>query len=69
MSKEFEEMSNKGKSIYFMSNPEWYHLKDSFAEEPGFPELTDKATPLAVESYNFAKTRYEESLRTGIIRD
>lgn len=69
MSKEFEEMSNKGKSIYFMSNPEWYHFKNPFADDPGFPELTDKAPPLAVESYNFAKAKYEESLRTGVCYD
>ena len=68
MSKEFEKMSYKGKCVYFKSDPTWYYYEADDAEEPGFPLLTEKAPPLAVESYNFAKAKYEENLRTGIIR-
>ena len=66
MSKEFEAMSYRGKSAYFMKNQEWYYYKDD-TDDCGFPLLTDKAPPLAVESYNFAKKKYEEHLKTGII--
>lgn len=69
MSKEFDEMSYKGKCVYFMSNRGWYYYDNPYAEDPGFPHLTDKAPPLAVESYNFAKAKYEENLRTGILRN
>ena len=69
MSAEFDKLSYREKCVYFMKNREWYYYEDDFAEDPGFPLLTDKAPPLAVESYNFAKAMYEESLRTGVFYD
>ena len=53
---------NAMKMVYYKSNPEWYYY-----DENDFPQLTDKAPPEAVESYNFWKERYEEQKRTGII--
>ena len=52
------------KMTYFQSNPEWVWYDDD-----DMPHLTDKATPEAIESYNYWKARYEESQRTGIIYD
>lgn len=53
---------------YFKSNPEWVRYEE---DEDGddIPYLTDKATPEAIESYNYWKARFEESQRTGIIYD
>ena len=42
------------KSMFFMSNPDWYYYLDEDDDEQ-FPLLTDKAPPEAVESYNYAK--------------
>lgn len=56
------------KSIYFMENPEWYYYDETDPDNP-YPLLTDKATPEAIESYNYWKAKYEKSLETGIIYD
>ena len=52
------------KSVFFMTNPEWV-----WYDEDEMPHLTDKAPPEAVESYNYWKAKYEQSLKDGIIRD
>ncbi len=67
MSKEFDKLSGRGKVVYFKSNPEWYYYENDDDEK--FPILTEKAPPLAVESYNYAKAKYEEHIRTGILYD
>ena len=54
------------KSMFFMSNPDWYYYLDEDDDEQ-FPLLTDKAPPEAVESYNYAKELIEEHKRTGIL--
>ena len=46
------------KSMFFMSNPDWYYYLDEDDDEQ-FPLLTDKAPPEAVESYNYAKELFE----------
>ena len=38
------------KSMFFMSDPDWYYYLDEDDDEQ-FPLLTDKAPPEAVESY------------------
>ena len=65
MSKEFDELSFKGKCVYFKKDSSWYYYESD--DDDAFPKLTDKAPPLAVESYNYAKERYERTKRTGII--
>ncbi len=52
------------KMTYFQSNPEWVWYDDD-----DIPHLTDKATPEAIESYNYWKEKYDESQKTGIIYD
>ena len=54
------------KSMFFMSNPDWYYYLDEDDDEQ-VPLLTDKAPPEAVESYNYAKKLFEEHKRTGIL--
>ena len=54
------------KSMFFMSDPDWYYYLDEDDDEQ-FPLLTDKAPPEAVESYNYAKKLFEEHKRTGIL--
>ncbi len=56
---------NFAKSVYFKSNPDWYYYESE--DEDALPLLTDKAPPEAVESYEYWKKQYEESLRTGIL--
>ena len=59
-----EGWSHAKKMTYFESNPEWV-----WYDEDDIPYLTDKATPEAIASYNYWKSRFEESQRTGIIYD
>lgn len=63
-----EGWSHAKKMTYFKSNPEWVRYEE---DEDGddIPYLTDKATPEAIASYNYWKSRFEESQRTGIIYD
>lgn len=53
------------KMLFFKSNSEWYYYENDDGDS--FPLLTDKAPPEAVESYNFAKAKYEEQKKTGIL--
>lgn len=50
------------KMTYFESNPEWVWYDDE-----DLPHLTEKATPEAVESYNYWKKHYDKSQDTGAI--
>ena len=51
------------KSVFFLSNPDWYDVD----EEAELPYLTEKAPPEAVESYEYWKKEYEKSAHTSII--
>jgi hypothetical protein len=52
------------KSVYYQRCPDWVWYDDD-----DMPHLTEKATPEAIESYNYWKEKYEKSKRTGIIYD